>query len=44
MTLPLVHEGDALVNLARVDDLGEAEEALDDYTSSLTEEDFGLER
>lgn len=44
LTLPLVHEGDALVNLARVDDLGEAEEALDDYTSSLTEEDFGLER
>ncbi len=44
LTLPLVHEGDALVNLAHVDDHGEAEEALDDYASSLTEEDFGLER
>lgn len=44
LTLPLVHEGDALVHLAKVDDLGEAGEVLDDYTSSLTEEDFGLER
>jgi predicted deacylase len=44
LTLPLVHEGDALVNLAHVDDLSEAEEVLDDYTSTLTEEDFGLER
>jgi predicted deacylase len=44
LTLPLVHEGDALVNLAHVDDLSEAEDVLDDYTSTLTEEDFGLER
>ncbi len=44
LTLPLVHEGDALVNLAQVDDLDEAEDVLDDYASSLTEEDFGLER
>lgn len=44
LTLPLVHEGDALVNLAKVEDLGEAEVVLDDYTSNLTEEDFGLER
>jgi len=43
-TLPLVHEGDALVNLAKVADLGEAEETLDEYASTLTEEDFGLER
>jgi hypothetical protein len=44
LTLPLVHEGDALINLAHVDDLSEAEDVLDDYTSTLTEEDFGLER
>jgi hypothetical protein len=44
LTLPLVHEGDALINLAHVDDLSEAEDVLDDYTSTLTDEDFGLER
>ncbi|MBW2452183.1 MAG: succinylglutamate desuccinylase/aspartoacylase family protein [Deltaproteobacteria bacterium] len=44
LNLPLVHEGDALINLARVDDLGEAEDLLDEYTTTLTEEDFGLER
>ncbi|MEJ2469599.1 MAG: succinylglutamate desuccinylase/aspartoacylase family protein [Desulfuromonadales bacterium] len=44
LTLPLVHEGDALVNLARVDDREDVEDILDDYTSGLTEEDFGLER
>lgn len=44
LMLPLVHEGDALVNLAMVEDPGEAEEVLDDFTSALTEEDFGLER
>lgn len=44
LTLPLVHEGDALVNLAQVKDLDEAEVVLDDYTSNLTEEDFALER
>ncbi len=44
LTLPLVHEGDALVNLAKVSDPGEAEVVLDDYASTLTEEDFGLER
>lgn len=44
LTLPLVHEGDALVNIARVQDLSEAEVVLDDYASNLTEEDFGLER
>jgi predicted deacylase len=44
LTLPLVHEGDALVHLAKVADLDEAEVALDDYASTLTEEDFGLER
>lgn len=43
-TLPLIHEGDALFNLARVEDIGEAGDVLDDFTSSLTEEDFGLER
>ncbi|MDH3543577.1 MAG: succinylglutamate desuccinylase/aspartoacylase family protein, partial [Desulfuromonadales bacterium] len=44
LTLPLVHEGDALVNLAKVEDPDEAESTLDDYTSNLTEEDYGLER
>jgi predicted deacylase len=44
LTLPLAHEGDALFHLATVEDFGEAEEALDDYSSSFTEEDFGLER
>jgi predicted deacylase len=44
LNLPLVHEGDALVNLARVEDPDEAEITLDDYTSNLTEDDFGLER
>ncbi len=44
LTLPLVHEGDALVNLAKVADPTEAGVALDDYASTLTEEDFGLER
>jgi len=44
LNLPLAHEGDALVHLAKVPDSGEAEETLDDFTSSLTDEDFGLER
>jgi len=44
LNLPLAHEGDALIHLARVPDANEAEEALDIYTSSLTDEDFGLER
>ncbi len=44
LNLPLAHEGDALVHLARVPDDEEAEEVLDIYSSSLTEEDFGLER
>ena len=44
LNLPLAHEGDALIHLARVPDPDEAEEALDEYTSSLTDEDFGLER
>lgn len=44
MNLPLIHEGDALIHLAKVPDADEAEEALDIYTSSLTDEDFGLER
>ncbi len=43
LTLPLVHEGDALVNMARVADPNEAEVALDDYTSALNDEDYGLE-
>ena len=44
LNIPLAHEGDALIHLARVPDPDEAEEALDEYTSSLTDEDFGLER
>jgi predicted deacylase len=41
--LPLAHEGDALINLALVQNAGEAEETLDDYTSDLNEDDFSLE-
>jgi len=44
LNLPLAHEGDALIHLAKVPDREEAEEALDEFTSSLTDEDFGLER
>jgi predicted deacylase len=44
LNLPLAHEGDALIHLAKVPDHDEAEEVLDEYTSTLTEEDFGLER
>lgn len=44
LNLPLAHEGDALIHLAQVPNAGEAEEALDIYTSSLTDEDFALER
>lgn len=44
LTLPLAHEGDALIHLAKVPDQEEAEEALDVYVSTLTDEDFGLER
>lgn len=44
LNLPLAHEGDALIHLAKVPDTDEAEEALDEYTSSLTEDDFSLER
>jgi uncharacterized protein len=43
-TLPLAHAGDALVHLAQISDHSEAEESLEEYTSSLTDEDFGLER
>ena len=44
LTLPLVHEGDALFNIAKVPDPNEAEELLDDFTSALTDEDFALDR
>lgn len=44
LTLPLAHEGDALIHLAKVPDSEEAEETLDVFTSTLTDEDFGLER
>lgn len=44
LNLPLAHEGDALVHLAKVPDADEAEDALDEFTSSLTDEDYGLER
>ena len=44
LNLPLAHEGDALIHLAKVPDQDEAEEVLDEYASSLTDEDFGLER
>ena len=44
LTLPLEHDGDTLVHLAKIAGLDEAGVALDDYASTLTEEDFGLER
>ncbi len=44
LTLPLAHEGDALIHLAQIPDHDEAEDALDLFSSSLTDEDFGLER
>lgn len=44
LNLPLAHEGDALIHLAKVPDHEEAEEVMDEYTSSLTEDDFCLER
>lgn len=44
LNLPLAHEGDALIHLARVPDAGEAESTLDNYTSTLTEDDYSLER
>ena len=44
LSIPLVHEGDALIHLARVPDPGEAEEAMDHFASTLTDEDFGMER
>ncbi len=42
--LPLAHEGDALIHLAKVPDQDEAEEVMEAFQSSLTEEDFSLER
>jgi predicted deacylase len=44
LNLPLMYEGDALINIARVKDTGEAEETLDNYASDLTAEDYGAER
>ena len=44
LTLPLEHDGDTLVHLAKIAGLDEAGVALDDYASTLIEEDFGLER
>lgn len=44
LAIPLVHEGDALIHLARVPDPNEAEEAMDHFASTLTDEDFGMER
>ena len=44
LSIPLVHEGDALIHLARVTDHDEAEEAMDHFASTLTDEDFGMER
>ena len=43
LTLPLEHDGDTLVHLAKIADLNGAEVALDDYASTLTKKDFGLE-
>jgi hypothetical protein len=44
LTLPLEHDGDALVYLAKIAGLDEAGVALDNYASTLTKKDFGLER
>jgi predicted deacylase len=42
LNLPLVHEGDALIHLAKVPDMDGAKEDLNGSTSSLTLDDFGL--
>lgn len=44
MNIPLVHEGDALIHLAKVPMPNEAEETLDAFAAALTDEDFGLGR
>lgn len=44
LNLPLAYEGDALMHIARVKDTDEAEETLVDYTSGLTDEDYGAQR
>ncbi|SHJ60707.1 hypothetical protein SAMN02745165_02744 [Malonomonas rubra DSM 5091] len=44
LNLPLAHEGDALIHLAKLPCPGEAECELKELQSSLTEEDFGLVR
>ena len=44
LTWPLEHEGDARVYLATIGGLDEAGVALDNYASTLTKKDFGLER
>jgi uncharacterized protein len=44
LNLPLAYEGDALINLARFENAGEAGELMDGFTSGLTEDDFSLER
>jgi hypothetical protein len=38
---PLAYEGDALIHIARVKDTDGAEEAMDDYASGLTDDDYG---
>ncbi len=44
LNLPLAHEGDALIHLAKVPDSDEVENTLDDFTASLTDDDYSLER
>lgn len=44
LNLPLAHEGDALIHLAKVACPGEGECVLNEQLSSLTEDDFGLVR
>jgi len=44
LNLPLAHEGDALIHLAKIPCPGEVDCGLTEIQSPLTEEDFGLVR
>lgn len=44
LNLPLAHEGDALIHLAKISCPEDSECVLNEYPSPLTEEDFGLVR
>ena len=44
LNLPLIYEGDALFNLARIDGMEDDATLMDDHMSELTTDDFALER